>query len=52
MRCVHLASLLLLSAVLLAEGQIWDKNLVVNGNAESGTGVTTITAAPVQNIPG
>src|SRR5574340_678827 len=42
----------LLGAALPAEAQLWDKNLVVNGDAESGTGVTTRTAPPVKDIPG
>ena len=42
----------LLAGAGLAQGQIWDKNLVVNGDAEKGTGVTTRTAAAVKDIPG
>ena len=42
----------LLAAVLPAEAQLWDKDLVVNGDAESGTGVSSKTAAPIKNIPG
>ena len=52
MRTLICASSLLLLASLPSHGQIWDKNLVVNGNAESGTGVTTIRDAAVKNIPG
>jgi len=48
---IRIALLLSLTA-FSADGQIWDKNLVVNGNAESGTGVTTISAAAVKTIPG
>jgi uncharacterized protein (TIGR03437 family) len=42
----------LLAAALPAEAQLWDKNLVVNGDAESGTGASSKTAAPIKNIPG
>src|SRR5215467_288392 len=49
----HLPAIATLMATALpAYGQLWDKNLVVNGDAETGTGVTTRTAAPVKNIPG
>src|SRR5574340_172062 len=47
-----LAIAALLGAALPAEAQLWDKNLVVNGDAESGTGVTARTAPPVKDIPG
>src|SRR6266568_3694831 len=45
-----------IGALLVAAGavraQSWDKNLVVNGDAETGTGVTSLSAAVVKNIPG
>jgi uncharacterized protein (TIGR03437 family) len=47
-----LACILFLAVFSPASAQIWDKNLIVNGDAESGTGVTTRTAAVVKNIPG
>src|SRR5664279_3388854 len=51
-----LCNLLALGALLAvarpAGAQPWDKNLVVNGDAERGTGVTTRTAAVVKDIPG
>jgi uncharacterized protein (TIGR03437 family) len=33
-------------------GQIWEQNLVVNGDAERGTGATSRDAAVVKDIPG
>ena len=47
-----LVCILVMAAFSPANAQIWDKNLIVNGDAESGTGVTTRTAAVVKNIPG
>ncbi len=43
---------ILFTAIAPAQAQLWDKNLVVNGDAESGTGATSISAAVVTNIPG
>ncbi len=52
----NLCNLLALGALLAAgrptAAQPWDKNLVVNGDAERGTGVTSRTAAVVKDIPG
>ncbi len=42
----------LLTVVTPVEAQLWDKNLVVNGDAETGTGASLKTAAPLKNIPG
>jgi uncharacterized protein (TIGR03437 family) len=42
----------LLVAAWPADAQLWDKNLVVNGDAEQGTGVTSTGAAVVASIPG
>src|SRR5581483_11672149 len=42
----------LLAGAQPAGAQTWDKNLVVNGDAESGAGVTSRTAPVVKNIPG
>ncbi len=52
MRYLPLTSLLLFSAAFSANGQLWDKNLIVNGGVENGPGVTLISAAAVKNIPG
>jgi hypothetical protein len=47
-----LALIALLTAALPAQAQLWDKNLAVNGDAETGTGVNSRTAAPMKNIAG
>jgi uncharacterized protein (TIGR03437 family) len=49
-------NLLIVGAILAASApagaQLWDKNLVVNGDAERGTGVTSRSAPVVKDIPG
>jgi uncharacterized protein (TIGR03437 family) len=47
-----LASLVLLAACLPAYGQLWDKELMANGDAEKGVGATSRSAAAVKDIPG
>jgi hypothetical protein len=42
----------LLATAAPAQEQLWDKNLVVNGDAETGTGAAIRTAPPVKDIPG
>lgn len=52
----RLGNLLALGALLWtampAAAQLWDRNLVVNGDAENGAGATSKTAPPIKNIPG
>jgi hypothetical protein len=47
-----LIGILFLTAFSPAGAQIWDQTPIVSGDAESGAGVTTRTAAVVKNIPG
>ena len=50
--CSLLALGVLLAAARPAAAQPWDKNLIVNGDAELGAGVTSRTAPVVKDIPG
>lgn len=44
--------LLLASTLIAAQAQVYNRNLVVNGDAESGPAAATASATPVTNIPG